>query len=82
MKSLKPPLNAQLHDDDVADRQQLPDLAKRARHLRCLLDGYRGSIATGTRFKMQSSAPAMTESIRLVIETPAESATPRIMDSS
>jgi hypothetical protein len=48
----------------------------------CFLDGYRGSIATGTRFKMQSSAPAMTESIRLVIETPAESAIPRIMDSS
>ena len=41
-----------------------------------------GSIATGTRFKMQFSAPAMTESIRLVIETLAESAIPRITDSS
>ena len=32
--------NAQLHDDDVADRNALPDSATRARHLRLFLDGY------------------------------------------
>ena len=33
-------LNAQLHDDDVADRLGLPDLTSRARQLRLILDGY------------------------------------------
>ena len=33
-------LNAQLHADDVAERQGLPPLEVRARHLRLLLDGY------------------------------------------
>lgn len=33
-------LNAQLHDDDVAERWQLPDAAARARHVRAILDGY------------------------------------------
>lgn len=33
-------LNAQLHDDDVAERQGLGTLAERATHLRCILDGY------------------------------------------
>ncbi|MBO0776230.1 MAG: phosphotransferase [Actinobacteria bacterium] len=33
-------LNAQLHDDDVAERWGLPDLAGRARQLRLILDGY------------------------------------------
>ncbi len=33
-------LNAQLHDDDVAERQELPSLKDRARHLRMILDGY------------------------------------------
>jgi hypothetical protein len=33
-------LNAQLHDDDVAARHGLPDLAARARQLRLILDGY------------------------------------------
>jgi hypothetical protein len=32
--------NAQLHDDDVAQRQNLPDPASRARQLRLFLDGY------------------------------------------
>ncbi len=32
--------NAQLHDDDVAQRQDLPDAATRAGHLRLFLDGY------------------------------------------
>jgi len=32
--------NAQLHDDDVAERNDLPDAATRARHLRLFLDGY------------------------------------------
>jgi hypothetical protein len=32
--------NAQLHDDDVADRNDLPDPSTRARHLRLFLDGY------------------------------------------
>ncbi|MFC5924102.1 hypothetical protein [Micromonospora vulcania] len=32
--------NAQLHDDDVAERQGLPDAAVRARQLRLFLDGY------------------------------------------
>lgn len=33
-------LNAQLHDDDVAERHGLPDAATRARHVRAILDGY------------------------------------------
>ena len=33
-------LNAQLHDDDVAERSGLPDAAARARQLRLILDGY------------------------------------------
>ncbi len=33
-------LNAQLHDDDVAERNGLPDAAARARQLRLILDGY------------------------------------------
>lgn len=33
-------LNAQLHDDDVAERQGLPSLQDRARHLRLIVDGY------------------------------------------
>lgn len=33
--------NAQLHDDDVAQRQNLPDPAARARQLALFLDGYR-----------------------------------------
>ena len=33
-------LNAQLHDDDVAERQNLPDATARAAQLRYFLDGY------------------------------------------
>jgi hypothetical protein len=33
-------LNAQLHDDDIAERQALPDLSARARQARLVLDGY------------------------------------------
>lgn len=33
-------LNAQLHDDDVAEQCHLPDTAARARQLRLILDGY------------------------------------------
>lgn len=33
-------LNAQLHDDDVAEMHGLPDAAARARQLRLILDGY------------------------------------------
>jgi hypothetical protein len=33
-------LNAQLHDDDVAEQCELPDAAARARQLRLILDGY------------------------------------------
>ncbi len=33
-------LNAQLHDDDVAERHGLPSLADRARQARLILDGY------------------------------------------
>jgi hypothetical protein len=33
-------LNAQRHDDDVAERVGLPDLATRARQARLILDGY------------------------------------------
>jgi hypothetical protein len=33
-------LNAQLHDDDVAERVGLPELSVRARHLRRIVDGY------------------------------------------
>jgi hypothetical protein len=37
--------NAQLHDDDVAERHGLPDARTRARHLRLFLDGYELSMA-------------------------------------
>ena len=33
-------LNAQLHDDDVAERQGLPPLNERAHHLSLIVDGY------------------------------------------
>ena len=33
-------LNAQLHDDDVAELQCLPDARTRARHFHSILDGY------------------------------------------
>lgn len=33
-------LNAQLHDDDIAERQDLPDAAARAAQLRLFADGY------------------------------------------
>jgi hypothetical protein len=33
-------LNAQLHDDDVAERFNLPDPRTRARHVRLMVDGY------------------------------------------
>lgn len=33
-------LNAQLHDDDIAEKWDLPDAAGRARQLRLILDGY------------------------------------------
>jgi hypothetical protein len=32
--------NAQLHDDDIAERYDLPDAAARARQLKLILDGY------------------------------------------
>jgi hypothetical protein len=37
--------HAQLHGDDVAERNDLPDAATRARHLRLFLDGYRLAVA-------------------------------------
>ena len=40
-------LNAQLHDDDVAERQNLPDATARAAQLRHFLDGYQ--LATTDR---------------------------------
>jgi hypothetical protein len=33
-------LNAQLHDDDIAELHGLPDAATRARHARAIVDGY------------------------------------------
>jgi hypothetical protein len=33
-------LNAQLHDDDIAELHGLPDAATRARHARAIIDGY------------------------------------------
>ncbi len=33
-------LNAKLHDDQVADREGLPDASERAMHLKAILDGY------------------------------------------
>jgi hypothetical protein len=33
-------MNAQLHDDDVAELQGLSPLVDRARHVRLILDGY------------------------------------------
>lgn len=40
-------LNAQLHDDDIAERQGLPSARARAAQLRCFADGYR--LAAGDR---------------------------------
>ena len=37
--------NAQLHDNDVTDRNGLPDAVTRARHLRLFLDGYELPVA-------------------------------------
>ena len=34
-------LNAQLYDEDIAEKQGLPDVATRARWVRAILDGYR-----------------------------------------
>jgi hypothetical protein len=33
-------LNAQLHDDDIAELHELPDAATRARQVRAIIDGY------------------------------------------
>ena len=41
-------LNAQLHDDDIAERQNLPDATARAAQLRLFADGY-GLAAGGRR---------------------------------
>ena len=41
-------LNAQLHDDDIAERQSLPDATARAAQLRLFADGY-GLAAGGRR---------------------------------
>jgi hypothetical protein len=43
-------LNAQLHDDDIGDRQGLPPLTDRARHVRLVLDGYELPHAERTGF--------------------------------
>jgi hypothetical protein len=40
-------LNAQLHDDDVAERHGLPDAAARMRQARAIVDGY--GLAAGRR---------------------------------
>lgn len=40
-------LNAQLHDEDIAERQDLPDATARAAQLRLLADGY--GVAAGDR---------------------------------
>jgi Ser/Thr protein kinase RdoA (MazF antagonist) len=40
-------LNAQLHDDDIAERQGLPSARARAAQLRCFADGYQ--LAAGGR---------------------------------
>jgi hypothetical protein len=41
-------LNAQLHDDDIAERQNLPHVTARAAQLRLFADGY-GLDADGRR---------------------------------
>ena len=41
-------LNAQLHDDDIAERCALPGAAARARQLKLILDGYACPTATAT----------------------------------
>lgn len=43
-------LNAQLHDDDIAERHGLPDGATRARQARAILDGYGLARAERERF--------------------------------
>jgi aminoglycoside phosphotransferase (APT) family kinase protein len=61
-------LNAQLHDDDVAERQGLPPLDERARHLRLILDGYElprservGFVDKMIEFAVQDAAAEATE---------------------
>lgn len=55
--------NAQLHDDDIAELQSLPDAAGRARQLRLFLDGYglsaadrRGLVTRMIEFAIRDSA--------------------------
>jgi hypothetical protein len=43
-------LNAQLHDDDIAEHLQLPDAATRARQARSIIDGYGLPVALRTGF--------------------------------
>jgi len=43
-------LNAQLHADDVAERQGLPSLQARARHVALILDGYQLPTSRRTGF--------------------------------
>lgn len=43
-------LNAQLHDDDIAERQGLPPLKERAQHVGLILDGYELPRAQRTDF--------------------------------
>ncbi|GGK99074.1 phosphotransferase [Mangrovihabitans endophyticus] len=67
--------NAQLHDDDVAQRNGLPDAAARARQLRLFLDGY--ELATPDR------ADLVGRMIEVVIrDCAAEAARARITPES
>ncbi|RSN53251.1 aminoglycoside phosphotransferase family protein [Actinomadura sp. WAC 06369] len=68
-------LNAQLHDDDVAERQNLPDAAARAAQLRHFLDGY--GLAVPDR------RPLVTRMIEYAIrDCAAEAVTARITPDS
>jgi len=62
-------LNAQLHDDDVAERQGLPPLEERARHVGLILDGYElpsservGFVDKMIEFAIQSAAAEAIDS--------------------
>ena len=62
-------LNAQLHDDDVAERQGLPSADVRARYVRTILDGYELSRSQRVGFVDRIIEFAVHDAAEQVIET-------------
>jgi len=72
-------LNAQLHDDDIAERQGLPGIDTRARQLRYFLDGYRLSKRDRNGFVNRIIDYAIRDSAKEAIES---SVTPDSTDAA